>query len=70
MANNLGKYLVPAKAVSSKPFSIPKEPMGRSMSGSQAARGATSGYAKAFRAGGGEAAIPMQKTTPFTAKME
>lgn len=70
MENNLGRYLVAAKTVNSKPFSIPKEPMGRSMSPSSASRSATSGYGKAFRIGGGESAIPMQKSTQFTAKME
>lgn len=67
MANNLGKYQVPAKAASTKPFSLPKEPMGRSMSGAQASRSSSTGYKSAFRAGGGQAAIPMQKMTEFTA---
>jgi hypothetical protein len=67
MANNLGKFLVPAKAVASKPFSLPKVAQGHPMSGSQASRSAGSGYGKVFRIGGGEAGIPMQKTTEFTA---
>lgn len=55
------------KLPASKPFSIPKVPQGHSMSGAQASRSSTSGYGKVFRIGGGEAGIPMQKTTEFTA---
>lgn len=67
MANNLGRFLVPAKAAMNKPFSTPKVPMGHSMSGAQAARSSTSGYGKSFRVGGGQAAIPAQKITNYTA---
>lgn len=55
------------KLPASKPFSTPKVPQGHPMSGLQASRSSGSGYGKVFRIGGGEAGIPMQKTTEFTA---
>lgn len=59
MARN-NQYVPASKVVSSKPFTLPKTPMVRSVSGGQAARMSASAYGKQNKTAPSEMGIPMQ----------